>query len=52
MASKEFQQNPWGVDYDPEHLLAELKRGADPKLFYPRPYIGVREMESVPLLKE
>ncbi|PLB48496.1 Glyoxalase/Bleomycin resistance protein/Dihydroxybiphenyl dioxygenase [Aspergillus steynii IBT 23096] len=52
MSSKEFKENPWGVDYDPEHIIAELKRGVDPKSFYPRPYIGVREMESVPLSKE
>lgn len=52
MSSKEFHENPWGVDFDPEHLIAELKRGVDPKSFYPRPYIGAREMKSVPLLKE
>lgn len=50
MRSDEFADNPFGVDFDPEELLAALEAGRDERELMRRPNIGPRTFESVPLL--
>lgn len=48
MVSKSFQENPIGVDFDPEDLIEALKKGEDQKQIKKRKDIGPRGMDSVP----
>ncbi|RMI97186.1 hypothetical protein CDV36_016250 [Fusarium kuroshium] len=40
--TKEFAENPIGVDFDPEDLIRRLRSGEDPKAIMKRPNIGPR----------
>ncbi|KAJ3546056.1 hypothetical protein NM208_g2204 [Fusarium decemcellulare] len=40
--TKEFDENPIGVDFDPEELIQRLRSGEDPKAIMKRPNIGPR----------
>lgn len=40
--TKEFAENPIGVDFDPEDLVQRLRSGEDPKMIMKRPNIGPR----------
>jgi catechol-2,3-dioxygenase len=44
MASKEFAENPIGVDFNPEDLIERLKRGEDVAEIRKRPNIGPRSI--------
>ena len=44
-----FAQNPIGVDYDPEQLLARLQAGEDEAKLKLRPPSGPRGVETIPL---
>ncbi|TVY30805.1 Biphenyl-2,3-diol 1,2-dioxygenase [Lachnellula hyalina] len=48
MASKEFEENPIGVDFDPDELIRKLKEGVSEKELLKRKHIGPRGMDSVP----
>ncbi|TVY54624.1 Biphenyl-2,3-diol 1,2-dioxygenase 2 [Lachnellula cervina] len=48
MVSKEFEENPIGVDFDPEELIRKLREGVSEKELLKRPNIGPRRMDSVP----
>lgn len=49
MASKQFSENPFGVEFDPEELVQQLKRGEDEKNIKKRKDIGPRGIDSLPL---
>ena len=49
MASTSFGENPIGVDFDPEELIARLKKGESEETILKRPDIGPRNLETVPL---
>ncbi|KAK8198560.1 hypothetical protein M8818_006427 [Zalaria obscura] len=49
MASKEFSENPLGVDFDPEELIGRVERGEDEKVLLKRVEIGPRGLESIPI---
>lgn len=40
--TEEFEQNPIGVDFDPEDLVRRLKSGEDRRAIMQRPEIGPR----------
>lgn len=42
-ASKEFEDNPIGVDFDPEELIERLRSGEDDRSIKKRKNIGVRQ---------
>ncbi|KAK5213160.1 hypothetical protein LTR20_009280 [Exophiala xenobiotica] len=42
-ASKEFEDNPIGVDFDPEELIERLRSGEDERSIKKRKNIGVRQ---------
>ncbi|KIW13752.1 hypothetical protein PV08_08943 [Exophiala spinifera] len=42
-ASKEFEDNPIGVDFDPENLIQRLRSGESEESIKKRPNIGVRQ---------
>jgi hypothetical protein len=42
-ASKEFEGNPIGVDFDPEELIERLRSGEDETSIKKRKNIGVRQ---------
>ncbi|PSS22723.1 hypothetical protein M430DRAFT_48362 [Amorphotheca resinae ATCC 22711] len=48
MASKEFAENPIGVDFDPEDLIKKLEQEQDQTLLKKRPNIGPRALDTVP----
>lgn len=50
MDSDEFAENPIGVDFDPEELIASLANGKDQKMLMKRGSIGPRAFESIPLM--
>ncbi|OTA99248.1 hypothetical protein M426DRAFT_16650 [Hypoxylon sp. CI-4A] len=43
MASKDFEENPVGVDYDGEEFVRRVKSGESEKSIKARPNIGVRD---------
>ncbi|KAI0386110.1 Glyoxalase/Bleomycin resistance protein/Dihydroxybiphenyl dioxygenase [Hypomontagnella monticulosa] len=43
MASKEFEENPVGVDYDADDFVRRVKSGEDEKSIKARPNIGFRD---------
>ncbi|TVY32290.1 Biphenyl-2,3-diol 1,2-dioxygenase [Lachnellula occidentalis] len=47
MASKEFEENPIGVDFDPEEMIRKLKEGVSEKELLKRKNIGPRGVASV-----
>ncbi|EXJ76271.1 uncharacterized protein A1O5_00779 [Cladophialophora psammophila CBS 110553] len=49
MASKEFAENPVGVDFDPEDLIKKLQAGHDPRELKKRENIGPRGLDSIPV---
>jgi catechol-2,3-dioxygenase len=44
MASKQFNDNPIGTDFDPEELIRRLREGEDDKVLKKRVEIGKREL--------
>ncbi|KAI0004061.1 Glyoxalase/Bleomycin resistance protein/Dihydroxybiphenyl dioxygenase [Xylariaceae sp. FL0662B] len=50
MASAAFAENPMGVDFDPEDLIARLESGEPEADIKKRPDIGPRGLDSIPLL--
>jgi catechol 2,3-dioxygenase-like lactoylglutathione lyase family enzyme len=42
-ASREFEDNPIGVDFDPEDLIRRLRNGESEETMKKRPNIGVRQ---------
>lgn len=48
MASKEFAENPIGVDFDPEDLIKKLEQDQDQTLLKKRLNIGPRALDTVP----
>lgn len=48
MFSKAFEENPIGVDFDPEQLIERLEAGEDEAVLKKRPDIGPRGPESMP----
>ncbi|KAI0018574.1 Glyoxalase/Bleomycin resistance protein/Dihydroxybiphenyl dioxygenase [Xylariomycetidae sp. FL0641] len=48
-SSKEFAENPIGVDFDPEELIKRLRSGESEEAIKKRPDIGKRGMDSVPI---
>ncbi|KAF2490670.1 Glyoxalase/Bleomycin resistance protein/Dihydroxybiphenyl dioxygenase [Lophium mytilinum] len=48
MASKEFAENPIGVDFDPEELCRRLRSGEDHASIKKRPDIGPRRLPPGP----
>ncbi|QDS67778.1 hypothetical protein FKW77_006516 [Venturia effusa] len=48
MASKEFAENPVGVDFDPEDLVKRLKSGEGHESIKKRPEIGPRSVADFP----
>ncbi|GAD95402.1 hypothetical protein SNOG_10887 [Paecilomyces variotii No. 5] len=51
MDSPENEENPIGVDFDPEDLIQKLQSGVSAKELLKRPNIGPRGFDTVPLLK-
>ncbi|KAH8812870.1 Glyoxalase/Bleomycin resistance protein/Dihydroxybiphenyl dioxygenase [Xylogone sp. PMI_703] len=47
-SSREFAENPIGVDFDPEELITKLKENVDHKILKRRLDIGPRGIDSVP----
>ena len=47
MASQKFAENPYGVDFDPEELLARLVRGESEADLKKRPDIGPRSLPAI-----
>lgn len=45
MASKDFAENPIGVDFDPEELIARLEAGEDEAEIKKRREIGPRGVD-------
>ncbi|KAH7058919.1 Glyoxalase/Bleomycin resistance protein/Dihydroxybiphenyl dioxygenase [Macrophomina phaseolina] len=50
MRSDEFNENPIGVDFDPEDLIVRLEKGESVEEVLLRPRIGKRDLTSVPLM--
>ncbi|KAI1401765.1 Glyoxalase/Bleomycin resistance protein/Dihydroxybiphenyl dioxygenase [Hypoxylon fuscum] len=50
MMGSEFQENPIGVDFDPEELVRRLKNGEPEAEIKKRPNIGPRGLENTPLM--
>ncbi|KAI1502558.1 Glyoxalase/Bleomycin resistance protein/Dihydroxybiphenyl dioxygenase [Biscogniauxia marginata] len=48
MASREFAENPIGVDFDPEDLIRRLKSGEPEAEIKKRPNIGPRGLHDLP----
>jgi hypothetical protein len=48
MHSPEFVENPIGVDYDPEDIIARLKAGEDRATLFKRPPMGPRDASTIP----
>lgn len=49
MTSKDFVENPIGVDFDPEDLLKRVQSGESKESIHKRPNIGPRDLSTVPL---
>ncbi|KAI0432366.1 Glyoxalase/Bleomycin resistance protein/Dihydroxybiphenyl dioxygenase [Xylaria sp. FL1042] len=52
MHGPDFKENPIGVDFDPEELIAKLERGVSESEIKKRPQIGARGVDSIPLFNE
>lgn len=50
MVSEDFAENPFGVDVDPEDLIARLEKGESEEALKKRARAGPRDFASVPLL--
>lgn len=50
MMSKFFQENPLGVDFDPEDLIKRLQSGESDASIKKRKEIGPRGLDTVPLM--
>ncbi|KAJ4419569.1 hypothetical protein N0V82_004872 [Gnomoniopsis sp. IMI 355080] len=50
MDSEDFEENPFGVDFEPEELILRLKNGEDPNAMMRRARLGPRKLETLPLL--
>jgi hypothetical protein len=48
MVSKQFQENPIGVDFDPEEMIERIKKGGSFEDLTRRPNIGPRGVDTVP----
>lgn len=48
MASRSFQENPIGVDFDPEEMIERIKKGQSFEELTCRPDIGPRGVDTVP----
>ncbi|KAL6691534.1 Glyoxalase/Bleomycin resistance protein/Dihydroxybiphenyl dioxygenase [Trichoderma pleuroticola] len=48
MKSKDFVENPIGVDFDPEDMLRRVQSGESKESIYKRPNIGPRALSTVP----
>jgi hypothetical protein len=48
MMSKSFQENPIGVDFDPEWMIERIRKGESFKDLTYRPDIGPRDIKTVP----
>ncbi|PGH16597.1 hypothetical protein AJ79_01703 [Helicocarpus griseus UAMH5409] len=48
MTTKEFLENPIGVDFDPEDFIQRLQNGVDATELFPRPNIGPRGFDTLP----
>ncbi|KAM5385611.1 hypothetical protein ACJZ2D_000810 [Fusarium nematophilum] len=48
MSSSEYEENPIGVDFDPEELSRRVERGEDERELKKRPNEGPRGLDSVP----
>jgi hypothetical protein len=48
MTSKEFGENPIGVDFIPEEIIARLEKGEDAKKIMRREGTGKRDLAGVP----
>ncbi|KAF3060783.1 Biphenyl-2,3-diol 1,2-dioxygenase 2 [Trichoderma lentiforme] len=49
MTSKDFVENPIGVDFDPEDMLRRVQSGESKESIHRRPNIGPRDLSTVPL---
>ncbi|UKZ72583.1 hypothetical protein TrVFT333_000215 [Trichoderma virens FT-333] len=49
MTSKDFVENPIGVDFDPEDMLRRVQSGESKESIHKRPNIGPRDLSTVPL---
>jgi len=50
MFTPEFQENPFGVDFNPDEYIEKRKQGVPAKELFKRPNIGARAIDTVPLL--
>jgi len=50
MMSEEFEENPFGVDFDPEEAIEKLRIGVSAKELIKRPKIGSRSLDTVPIV--
>jgi len=49
MYGPEFQENPLGVDFNPDEYIEKRKQGVPAKELFKRPNIGARTIDSVPI---
>ncbi len=50
MRSEEFEENPFGVDFDPEEFAEKLNAGVSVKELIKRPRIGPRGLDTIPIV--
>ena len=50
LMSEEFEENPYGVDFDPEEFVEKLKAGVAAKELIKRPRIGPRGLDTIPIV--
>src|SRR5262249_9668315 len=50
LMSEEFEENPYGVDFDPEEFAEKLKAGVPAKELKKRPRIGPRDLDTIPIV--
>ena len=48
MASKAFDENPIGIDFDPEKLIERIKKGEPLESLIARANVGKRDITTVP----
>ncbi|KAI5859533.1 Glyoxalase/Bleomycin resistance protein/Dihydroxybiphenyl dioxygenase [Durotheca rogersii] len=49
MLGPDYAANPWGVDFDPDHLVRRLRAGEPEAQIKRRPVSGPRAIETVPI---
>lgn len=49
MLSDDFREDPVGVDFDPEDVLARMRAGVEESVLVKRPDIGPRGMDTIPM---